>query len=692
MNKYLTCSIFLFVLILSLGCNENIQSNPTVTSINIDNSCKEPLCLSDSISLLELENRALNENVLKIFSAAADPVRNKVYVSGILTPGIAVLDGKTELWSDTIDSGMGEDYSLKYLYIDSLKNYLYIIDGSNKFLRRIDLNNGEIIGPVPISSKSGIAAVDTKRGRIYLSSRLSPHFSIYDGKTLNLLYKTDEMGEGTGDLFYDDKNDVLYVLDFLNPIIYVFDPSTFKIKYKLDFEASCCGGNSKELQFDQETGTFYILVARHVDIISSTGKIIKTIDISEDRDIEKITFEPKSRKLLILSLDRAGDGVVSGVGGHLEVYEAGTGKKTTELSFGKKPHRFTINSSNNRIYVPNGDASVLWSISMDTYGTAKPIRLGDSVEGVLLSKNGDKIFMNSRLGGSYLIEYDIKGGTYETFTSGTWPIPIRLDSKGETLFVLNAWDSTLSVYSLYPKRSLISNISLGVPDGTTDRLPDMTVGSGNNIVYIGYPEFGKIIAVDWRNNSIIKTIIINGFQRGEQSGGPGDLQLAFDSKNQKLIVLWTQDAKLLIFDANRNYNLTREVDISSINLKKVKEGANVDLLFIDSDKNRLFVGPYEFNLATYQMTGRSIQEGQRIFAYDPIENAYWASGVKQDGKIQNDSVSVIDSETLKAKHVEILGQSHTTKPSFALDQNNRKLYVGHMTKAVLEIYNIYEIK
>ena len=28
------------------------------------------------------------------------------------------------------------------------------------------------------------------------------------------------------------------------------------------------------------------------------------------------------------------------------------------------------------------------------------------------------------------------------------------------------------------------------------------------------------------------------------------------------------------------------------------EGANVDLLFIDSDNNKLFVGPYEFDINT----------------------------------------------------------------------------------------------
>ena len=693
--KKATGYIFLFILALSIGCSENKSGpvdtqNQTTTQIDMD--CKGPLCLTDSISLLELQNRPLNENVLKIFSAAADPVRNKIYVSGILTPNIAIMDGATESWIGTIDSGMGWEYSLKYLYIDPVKNYLYIIDGSKGELRRIDLNSGEIKGPVSIGSKSGIAAVDTKRGRIYLSSRLKPYFSVYDGSTLNLLFKTDEMGEGTGDMVYDEENDLLYVLDFLNPRINVFDPKTLKIVDRIVYDNSCCGGNSKQLVFDPEKKSFFVLVARHVEVVDYAGISLNSIDIQSDRDIERICFEPDSKKLLILTIDRAKEGQVSGVGGHLEVYDPYSVNRFYDIPFGKKPHRLEINTANNRVYIPNGDASVLWSIPTDTYEKATPIRIGDSIEQIVLSKNGEKLYVNSRLGGSYLLEYDTISNSYETFTSGTWPIPIRVDSSGENLIVLNVWDSTLSVYSLFPKRTLLSTIPLGIPKGTTDRLPDMIVDSANSIAYVAYPEFAQIIAVDFKNNRVLKTIDIKGFKKGEQSGGPGDLQLAIDSKNQRLIVLSVEDSKLLIYDTNKNYSLLKEVDISNINLKKVRDGANVDLLFVDSDNNRLFVGPYELNIITYQETGKSLQDGQRIFAFDPKENAYWVSGVKQDGKITNDIVSVIEVETLKTRYIHSLGLTQTTKPSFAIDIDDRKLYVGYMAMARLEIYSIEGIK
>jgi len=81
-----------------------------------------------------------------------------------------------------------------------------------------------------------------------------------------------------------------------------------------------------------------------------------------------------------------------------------------------------------------------------------------------------------------------------------------------------------------------------------------------------------------------------------------------------------------------------------------------------------------------------------VFAFDPVENAYWASGVRQDGNIQNGIVSVIDAEMLKTRYVQTLGQTQTTKPSFAIDTNNRKLYVGYMAMAKFEVYSIGDIK
>jgi hypothetical protein len=44
------------------------------------------------------------------------------------------------------------------------------------------------------------------------------------------------------------------------------------------------------------------------------------------------------------------------------------------------------------------------------------LRLGDSVEQVLLTGDGSTFYVNSRLGGGYLLGYEVDTGIYTTFT------------------------------------------------------------------------------------------------------------------------------------------------------------------------------------------------------------------------------------------------------------------------------------
>ena len=54
--------------------------------------CDAVVCRYASLTLLDMMDRSLEHNVLKLFSTAIDAVRNRVYVSGIMTTHIGVLD------------------------------------------------------------------------------------------------------------------------------------------------------------------------------------------------------------------------------------------------------------------------------------------------------------------------------------------------------------------------------------------------------------------------------------------------------------------------------------------------------------------------------------------------------------------------------------------------------------------------
>ncbi len=653
--------------------------------------CDSLLCPYATINLLGVQNRPLNRNVLKLFSAAANPANNRIYVAGIMTAYIAILDGASEQWIGMLDTGMSNNFTLKYLYVDPVANYLYVLDGSHSELRRIHLSSGEIVGPVKIGEGQGFAAVDTARARIYLPSRDAPYFSAYDGKTLQLVYSTNALGEGTGRPIYDAQADAVYVLDNASQAaqrnIYRLDPSTGEIASTIVYSAPE-GQRASQLDWDAVHQRFFVATGKTLLIIGADGSAQQTIPLPREMELSSLAYEPNHDRLAALFIERPAEGEVAGVGGVLLVFDPAAGREITRLTFGDKPHRLALSTANDHFYVANADASVVWSIPTDSYAAATPLRLGDSAEQVVLTNGGNTFYVNSRLGGSYLMSFNVDTGAYETFTSGVWPVPIRTDASGKRLFVLNAWDSTLSVYALDPQRSLLATIPIGLPRGTTDRLPDLAIDSTHKMAYAAYPEFGKIAVLDWNSLASTRVLTVEGFPAGEGSGGPGNLQVAVDEASSRLFVLWAEaPQRLQVYDAAAGYTLLSDIDLSGLKWQLINQAANTELMALDAEKGRLFIGPFEFDLASLQATGRMLERGARIVAVDTAAGVYWASGIEQDNNI----VAILDRETLAARDVEDLGEAHTMKPAFAFDPARRLLYVADPQLAEIQVFFVNPI-
>ncbi len=672
----------IYILQVAAGLRSNAIALPSSIA------CTSFLCEYTTIRIPELRGVTLSDNVLKIFSATADSTRNRVYVSGILTPHIAVMDGATEQWIGTIDTKMS-GYSYKYLYNDAVANYLYVVDTEHKELRRIDLGTNAIAGPVTINGGITPACTDSKRGYIYLASGTSPYLSAYDGKTLTQVWTSDSMGIGTGEMIYDPASDVLFVLDVASQAtqrpIYRFNPETQQISSTISYSVPS-GDRSRRLLRDTESGRFIVSTYRNILVLNSDGSAYKTIAVPTDYEIENMLYDQVHKRIVVLSVKKAASGEAAGVSGRMSVYNPDTGETTATIDFGKKPHQMCLNSATNKIYVPNGDAGTVWQISTDSYSSATAMRLGDSLEQIVAADNGASLYMNSRLGGSYLLNLNPDSGVFETFESGIWPVPIRTDAAGERLFILNAWDSTLSVYTLKPTRTLQATIPIGLSKGTTDRLPDLAIDSTHRLAYIAYPEFGKIAVVSWEQMSNTKTITLDGFATGDAEQGPGNLQLAVNEADNLLFVFWKNERKLNVFNIANNYAKT-DVDISALDWKKVQNGQGTDTLFFDSEKKKLFLGPFELSASTGSPTGKNLDHGQQIFAIDSSRNTYWASGIEGTARM----IAVINRDTLVSKKVENLPTSidvNETSVSYRLEQTRNRLYVGLMTKAELHIFNI----
>lgn len=646
----------------------------------------DDLDLVESINLRALLGRTPEQNVLKLFRAVTDPVRNRVYVAGIMTPHLGVLDAQSGTWIGNVDSRI-QGNSLKYLAIDAQSNRLYIRDATNHTLRAIDLNSGKVIGPVPISKTVGTLVADSKRQTLYLTSAESPSFRSYDGQTLALQFGTDEMGDGIARAVLDADEDHLYVLDGKQPgpqgRLFGFDLNQQKVAQTIHFSLPP-GQRPSQLAWDQINHRWMVGVGnRAIAVLDSSGRELRNIPLPRELALQRFIYDHENQRLVAAFIEQPHNGQVNGTQGVVLAFDPDSGRQTGQLRFGRKIHSLNLNPANGRVYLPNGDASVVWEIDA-AFQNVKALRLGDSVEQVVPTEGGKRLYMPSRLGGNYVMCFDVETQTLEAFEAGTWPIPLRADPAGNRLLVLNAWDSTISVYDLQNGRRLEDTVEVGLPPGSTDRLPDLALSAKHNLAFAAYPEFGQVGVVDLETLQPLAPITINGYPTGDAGGGPGNLQVVVNDAQDRLFAFWPSDRKMYVY-ALPNVELLNvsllppEVNPSS--------GSSFNQMFVDESANRLFAGPVALDGTSAQPTGETLLNAQRVFALDETQNLYWASAVERRGERLERVVSTHHRDTLTLADVYALGeQAATVAPEYALDPVRKQLYVGHMTSAKFDIY------
>ena len=643
------------------------------------------LQLIDSVDFLARQGRPLDANVLKLHGVAVDATRNQVYVAGIMSSALGVLDAGSETWQRNLEIGLG-GFALKYLEVDPVANRLYVNDATNATLRSIDLASGTVLGPVSIAATIARPVADTRRGLVYFTQPSSPTFRAYQGSDLTLAYGTDAMGSGAAHAIYDAASDRVYVLDAASAgllRIYVFDPAARAVASTITYTLPS-GQRPYRMAYDAAQGRFFVVVGASVLAINHSGALLGQMPLSPTQETKDLAFDPDRREVVVLVLDRPSGGTQAASGGHMLFFETAGFQQTRNLALGHKPHALSYNSANKRFYIAESDASTVWSIAGGG-SEAHGLRLGDSTEMISLAAGGENVYLTSRLGGSYLMEWKASTSSLQTFSAGFWPIPTRVNDSGNELYVLNAWDSTLSVFSLASGRSLVATIPVGLPKGSTDRLPDLAIDSTRQRAYGAYPEFGKIAVVDLAGRSALTPITVPNFQSGDTGGGPGQLQVRVMPGSGRLFAYWQTVKHLSVWDVSGSAPALL-LDRQLTGMPSI--GASVEQLFVDAERNRVYAGPMELDGSTGQPTGRMLARGERVIGLDAGANALWASGVETvDGAVQ-DVVAKLDRSSLALLEAQVLGPVPSAmNTQYAFDATRQRLYVADGQKASMNVYN-----
>ncbi len=653
-------------------------------------------------NLLELNGDTLHHNVLKLFDVAYNKTRKQIYVSGIMTSHVAVYDTTSRTFTGTLDTGFGGQ-TYKYLKVASSIDSLYVRDADTNLVR-IELGTGTIAAFLPGTGAEMDPTLDETRGQILLTRQTSPGLLVLDALTFAEIYTSSLLDGHSGPSLYDPDLDRFYILDIAltapHGNIQCYDPATRSIDHSIPFNLS--SGRALEMLWNTGTQQFFIRASQNILVLDKAGVTLKTIPYPPGILPTRILYDTAHDKIILLALDQPSEGRVAATGVHIFTFPVSTSQVTPEddISFGHKAHRFDLATETQEIYAVEGDASVIWRIptsEMDTT-SMEAIRLGYSVE--LLGRVPDSVSVvgTSRLGGSNLFCLNTETGAFKNFTAGTWPIPIRTGKLNNTtpyLLVLNAWDSSLSTFGLDPpgETTLLQTISLGIPDGSTDRLPELAVDWTRNLAYAAYPEFGQIVVCDWLSGITGPVLSLTGFKTGDTGGGPGQLQVIVNETDNLLFVFHTAEKNLHVYDGNNSHVLLSTISLAPLDWVRMQTQATpgTGWFYWDAAQERLFLGPHELSPSDGMPLGSELPLGpQRIFGVDPENNTYWADGGHAFGDKESYNVYILDRDSLQILHEEEIMEFTGPNPDGLLDPENGKLLVSVTNEAAVHVFDIIQ--
>lgn len=692
----------LFVLSLVLLPAASLgQSGPTLDPPG-------PPILSETVSLNGLHGWAAPQsNHLKIFDVALDENLNRIYVQGILTADIAVIDGATDSLIGSLNSGGSDnDFNRPYLAVHPTNGMLYLAGFGNHLLRRIDPTTNTVTAQASLADDPAGLIVDAATARVFVSLQTTGKVAVYDATTLALLATVDLGADRIGGLALDSAAQRLYVVNSGTPTaatpLYIVN--TVTLAQLPSFTVNNAGGAPFNFaEVDPASGRLFLTTSSRLFILNSSGAQLASTLLPADA--RQPRYWAATGKVYVVSRDG-----ISAIRSSLSVLNASTGALEQQLDLQTGgAQRLVLNRTTGKIYTAGMEYTQVAVVNALTVSLNGLIDIGNSVEDIAIAPTDGALYLANRLGGSTLMIYRPGAGVWNEIPTGGWPTAVDVDTSLNRLFVLSHYDGAVAAYDLTPDPLhpvLLGSVSLGLTN-TEDALSSQAVDSAHHRVITTHPEHDKVVIVDGSSLSVAATIsnVPSYTYNPQDTSGPGHLQPAVDESLNKLYVLVSRQKKVDVFDGNANYSYLRTIDLS--NQPWGWSNAFPDhAIFADSSRHRLHVGPILIDTTTDAVSGvLPAGRGAIVVDLDAANNRLLTLDLatasaqvtgrtgQPGGRPRQPVASVWRLYTIDAGSFAPISQtdlrSRTYVPPYTgLDASRQRFIAGYMQRAEVDIYSL----
>ncbi len=622
-------------------------------------------------------------NHVKIFDIALDATRHRIYVQGILTPGIAVIDSTTDAFIGQIDSGLGDQsFHRTYLAVDEVSGALYVADHSGRTLRKIDPDTGEILGPVQVNGEPIAILLDPSSQRLFLSLKLAHKIAVFDMTTLTHIADINTGPALPGDMTLDPIRGRLLVVDARPPIastsnVLVYQINNLQPLPPIRFRNTT--GHPASSMTLTASGDLFVTTPEELFRIQPNGSVVWMTGLPDNA--KKPYFWPETNSVYVIS--RNG---LSKIRSTLTVVDASTGQplEILDLQTGGAQH-MVLDETTGKIYTPGMEFTEVVVVDAKTVQVVKKIDIGNTVEDIAYAPTDGALYLANRLGGSTILAYQPATGNWQEFTTGGWPTAVDVDPGLNRLFILNHYAGTVTAFDLadplHPTQLGVT--PLGLQD-VSDAISNQTLDEVRHRVITTHPEHDRIVIVDGQTLQVLKTIAdVPYFAYDAQTmHGRGHLQPAVETDFNKLYVFVRSTGKVIVFDGAKDYAYLHAIDLREYAWNSEFHDFQI---VADSERHRIYVGPIIIDAVTDRVIGRlPANRGQVVVGIDAIANQLFTVDIDaQSGRYM---LYRLDRDTYDTLETIALRRQRYVSPYFALDVQRHRLLVGYMQTAEVDIY------
>lgn len=621
-------------------------------------------------------------NLGKLGSIVVDENNRRAYLTGDLTPSVAVIDTDNLSLTDTLTTTLDE-YSEKALFLNTLNDFLYI--RTRQSLLYYDPWT-ETTTAHDVEAPGGLIS-DPESGRLFVTA--SPtSIDVFDTsmtfeRTINGVYRPDVMTVHDGNLF------VANGVENGDPRsgIHMFRGATGRRLYSYRIPEAVTNRptflhvtEDKLYVNDRDMGNWTHTESTLAMIDRLSGKAA-TVSIAQFQG-KMATYDGKL--YLMTGTFKPGDTPSADAAyGIIEVRDAESGLLLDQFNAGYDTRYFDIDSESGKLFFSSTGSGCVGVVDLDTATLQTNIDVSTVIQEVTVRPSDGHVYLRDRLGGSCLYRVDpTSGRIVNTLATGSWPTSVVLDGAAGKLFVLLHYRAAVAVYDL-DSETLAYTIDLDIPPARTDAISIMCMDHEAGLLYAAFPESGWLCVAPADGSGQPMTAVIEGLDPARATG-PGLVQMAVNPGAGRLYVLVREEEVLNIHDSN-SLELLDTVEFPGLDEKS--SGA-LGLLSYDASGDRLFVGPHIVDPVTGFETGSLPDYARKVIAVSEDGNRVLVWGYSRGGD-RSESVVELDP-TLTT----VNGVWHPQSPrggpyaAVAADFSRSRLFAAYARNGMLEVFDM----